>query len=235
MQDRITMMMVIFDSRTHRALYDAAAADHLGAASRKAAGRAGRRPVVQPTAGSVITGSPASWGWSWCSPRDNLASFAIVFHRGGAERLYGWHERKVTDHAAGRLCRCHHRRTSCRRSADPVHLVEATAVTSVFLILASARRGRRRHALSDRSGSVGCSFAVRCRVIFADTGSLAFGAMELGSMATWLVFIAFGFKAAFPLLNGWLQDAIPGGCRTVALSFTTTGHLRAGAGYWTTC
>ena len=40
-------------------------------------------------------------------------------------------------------------------------------------------------------------------MIFSETGSMAFTAMELGSLATWLVFIAFGFKAAFPLLNGW--------------------------------
>ena len=61
-------------------------------------------------------------------------------------------------------------------------------------------------------------------MIFADTGSLAFGAMELGSMATWLVFIAFGFKAAFPLLNGWLQDAYPEATvvGTVVLSAFTT-------------
>jgi len=57
-----------------------------------------------------------------------------------------------------------------------------------------------------------------------EVGSLAFGAMELGSLGTWLIFLAFGIKAAFPLLNGWLQDAYPEATilGTVMLSAFTT-------------
>ena len=48
--------------------------------------------------------------------------------------------------------------------------------------------------------------------------------MTLGDTASWLIFIAFGIKAAFPLLNGWLQDAYPEATvtGTVALSAFTT-------------
>ena len=160
---------------------------------------------------------------------DNLSlPFAIVFHIAATLNVfYGWHERKVTDHVAGlayagvAIVALH--------AGDLLTLFiwwEATAVTSVFLIMASGT-ARARHAamryliVQVLSGVLLLSGAA---MIFADTGSLAFGAMELGSMATWLVFIAFGFKAAFPLLNGWLQDAYPEATvvGTVVLSAFTT-------------
>ena len=42
---------------------------------------------------------------------------------------------------------------------------------------------------------------------YYDTGSIAFERMELGSVATWLIFLSFGIKCAFPLLHNWLQDS----------------------------
>ncbi|MEC7486492.1 MAG: Na(+)/H(+) antiporter subunit D [Pseudomonadota bacterium] len=160
---------------------------------------------------------------------DNLSlPFAIVFHIAATLNVfYGWHERKVTDHAAGLAYAG--AAIAALHAGDLLTLFiwwEATAVTSVFLILASGT-ARARHAamryliVQVLSGVLLLSGAA---MIFADTGSLAFGAMELGSMATWLVFIAFGFKAAFPLLNGWLQDAYPEATvvGTVVLSAFTT-------------
>ena len=160
---------------------------------------------------------------------DNLSlPFAIVFHIAATLNVfYGWHERKVTDHAAGLAYAG--AAIAALHAGDLLTLFiwwEATAVTSVFLILASGT-ARARHAamryliVQVLSGVLLLSGAA---MIFADTGSIAFGAMELGSMATWLVFIAFGFKAAFPLLNGWLQDAYPEATvvGTVVLSAFTT-------------
>ncbi|MEC7494643.1 MAG: Na(+)/H(+) antiporter subunit D, partial [Pseudomonadota bacterium] len=160
---------------------------------------------------------------------DNLSlPFAIVFHIAATLNVfYGWYERKVTDHAAGLAYAG--AAIAALHAGDLLTLFiwwEATAVTSVFLILASGT-ARARHAamryliVQVLSGVLLLSGAA---MIFADTGSLAFGAMELGSMATWLVFIAFGFKAAFPLLNGWLQDAYPEATvvGTVVLSAFTT-------------
>jgi len=154
--------------------------------------------------------------------------FAIVFHIAAALNVfYGWHERRVTDHAAGLAYAG--AAIAALHAGDLLTLFiwwEATAVTSVFLILASGTQ-RARHAamryliVQVLSGVLLLSGAA---MIYSETGSMAFTAMELGSLATWLVFIAFGFKAAFPLLNGWLQDAYPEATvvGTVVLSAFTT-------------
>lgn len=44
---------------------------------------------------------------------------------------------------------------------------------------------------------------------YADTGSLAFEQIDLGSTASWLIFIGFGFNCAWPILGGWLTDTYP--------------------------
>jgi multicomponent Na+:H+ antiporter subunit D len=59
---------------------------------------------------------------------------------------------------------------------------------------------------------------------FNATGSLAFDKMELSGPGPMLIFIAFGIKAAFPLLHNWMQDAYPEATvtGTVLLSAFTT-------------
>ncbi|MGI9400222.1 MAG: proton-conducting transporter membrane subunit, partial [Rhizobiaceae bacterium] len=61
-------------------------------------------------------------------------------------------------------------------------------------------------------------------VWYHETGSLAFDRMTLGSLATWLIFLSFGIKCAFPLLHNWLQDSYPAATvtGTVILSAFTT-------------
>lgn len=56
------------------------------------------------------------------------------------------------------------------------------------------------------------------------TGSLAFEHIGLNGVATWLIFIAFGIKSAFPFLHGWLTDGYPEATPTgtVFLSAFTT-------------
>src|SRR5210317_2026713 len=154
--------------------------------------------------------------------------FAIIFHVAAALNvIYSWHDRDWQQHCAslsyaGAAIAALH-------AGDLLTLFiwwEATALTSVFLILASGTQ-RARHAamryliVQVLSGVLLLSGAA---MIFSETGSMEFTAMELGSLATWLVFIAFGFKAAFPLLNGWLQDAYPEATvvGTVVLSAFTT-------------
>ncbi len=66
--------------------------------------------------------------------------------------------------------------------------------------------------------------------LYAHTGSLAFthiGLPDQGSplwLASWLIFIAFGIKSAFPLLHSWLTDGYPRATvtGTVFLSAFTT-------------
>ena len=58
----------------------------------------------------------------------------------------------------------------------------------------------------------------------SETGNASFRNFDINSLYGQLIFIAFGIKAAFPLLNGWLQDSYPEASEigTVALSTFTT-------------
>ncbi|MCH2162346.1 MAG: Na(+)/H(+) antiporter subunit D, partial [Phycisphaerales bacterium] len=105
---------------------------------------------------------------------------------------------------------------------------EILATSSVFLIWA------RRTARANAAGVRYLIFQVGSGVILltgillltADqsSGVLRFEAMKLDSLATGLIFLAFGIKCAFPFLHSWLTDAYPeatwGG--TVFLSAFTT-------------
>jgi len=103
---------------------------------------------------------------------------------------------------------------------------ELTAITSVFLIWATRtedamRTGMRYLVIQVLSGVLLLAGAI---LHYADTGSLAFGHLGLESLGTKLIFVAFGIKAAFPLLHNWLQDAYPKATPTgtVFLSAFTT-------------
>ena len=154
--------------------------------------------------------------------------FAIVFHIATALNVfYGWHEKRATDHVAGLAYAG--AAIAALHAGDLITLFiwwEATAITSVFLILASGTQPARHAAMRYLIIQVasGVLLLAGAAMLFSETGSLAFAAMTLGSTASWLIFIAFGIKAAFPLLNGWLQDAYPEATvvGTVVLSAFTT-------------
>jgi len=103
---------------------------------------------------------------------------------------------------------------------------EATAVASVFLIWA------RRSAASYATGMRYLIIQVLSGVLllaglllhYNDTGSIAFDHLGLVSLGTWLIFIGFGIKCAFPLMHNWLQDSYPAATvtGTVILSAFTT-------------
>jgi len=103
---------------------------------------------------------------------------------------------------------------------------EGTAITSVFLIWArrtegAYHTGQRYLIIQIASGVILLAGIV---LLYRQTGSIAFEAMTLGSVATWMIFIAFGIKCAFPLLHNWLQDAYPAATITgtvILSSFTT--------------
>ena len=88
---------------------------------------------------------------------------------------------------------------------------ELLAISSVFLIW--ARRSRRALGAGMRYLLVhvvsGVTLLAGAMVHAHATGSLEFGEIGLGGLAGWLVFLAFGVKAAFPLLHSWLIDAYP--------------------------
>ena len=103
---------------------------------------------------------------------------------------------------------------------------ELLAVSSVFLIW--ARRTPRAYA----SGMRYLIYQVLSGVIlmagamfyFYESGGIAFTTMQLDSVATALIFLAFGIKCAFPLFHTWLTDAYPEATPTgtVFLSAFTT-------------
>jgi len=103
---------------------------------------------------------------------------------------------------------------------------EGTAVTSVFLIWArrtegAFHTGMRYLIIQIASGVILLGGVV---LLYRETGSITFQAMTLDSLATWMIFIAFGIKCAFPLLHNWLQDAYPAATITgtvILSSFTT--------------
>jgi len=103
---------------------------------------------------------------------------------------------------------------------------EATAVASVFLIW--ARRTDASYATGMRYLIIqvlsGVLLLAGLLLHYNDTGSIAFDHLGLVSLGTWLIFIGFGIKCAFPLLHNWLQDSYPAATitGTVVLSAFTT-------------
>ncbi len=103
---------------------------------------------------------------------------------------------------------------------------ELLAISSVFLIWARGterafKAGVRYLLFQVMSGVFLLAGAL---VYYHNTDSLAFNHIGLNSTAGWLIFIAFGIKAAFPFLHSWLTDGYPEATvtGTVFLSAFTT-------------
>ncbi len=116
---------------------------------------------------------------------------------------------------------------------------ELTAVASVFLVWASRTERSYRAGMRYLIVQVGSGVLLLSGILLhlRNTGSLAFVApfyeslpdqpglfRGLNSLDTLLIFVAFGIKAAFPLLHNWVQDAYPEATPTgtVFLSAFTT-------------
>jgi multicomponent Na+:H+ antiporter subunit D len=103
---------------------------------------------------------------------------------------------------------------------------ELTAVASAVVVWAQGSKraygaGLRYLVTQLASGMLLAAGAV---LRYADTGTLAFDWVGLGTPAGALLLAAFGIKCAFPLLHNWLQDAYPeaSATGTVVLSAFTT-------------
>ncbi|WP_109260843.1 Na(+)/H(+) antiporter subunit D [Hyphobacterium indicum] len=103
---------------------------------------------------------------------------------------------------------------------------ELTAISSVFLIWTSRnpeafRAGLRYLSIHVLSGVLLLAGAV----LYANhSGSWQFNAIDVNAPGGLLILLAFGIKAAFPLMHNWLQDAYPKATATgaVVLSAFTT-------------
>ena len=103
---------------------------------------------------------------------------------------------------------------------------EMTGLSAVFLVW--SRRTPRARAAGMRyliaQVTSGVLLLGGTALYLNRNGTLAFEAMSPRDPATMLIFLAFGIKAAFPLLHNWLQDAYPESTEvgTVFLSAYTT-------------
>jgi multicomponent Na+:H+ antiporter subunit D len=87
---------------------------------------------------------------------------------------------------------------------------EFMALASVLVIWSNGERARAaglRYLIIHLFGGVVLMAGVAAQVLA--TGSTAFAAMKLGSLATWLIFAGFLLNAASPPLSAWLPDAYP--------------------------
>jgi len=141
--------------------------------------------------------------------------------------IYAWHIKDTTQQIAGLMYAG--AALGAVFAGDLITLFifwELLALSSVFLIWA---RG------SERAYNAGMRYLVfqvlsgvfllaGALIHYHNTGSLAFDHIGLDGVASWLIFIAFGIKCAFPFLHGWLTDAYPEATvtGTVFLSAFTT-------------
>ncbi|HCX66701.1 Na(+)/H(+) antiporter subunit D [Parvibaculum sp.] len=141
--------------------------------------------------------------------------------------IYAWHVRDTIQQVAGLLYAGS--AIGAVFAADLITLFvfwEGTAIASVFLIWARRTEGAYATGMRYLIVQIGSGVILMAGVVllYRETGTVAFSQMELGSLATWMIFIAFGIKCAFPLLHNWLQDAYPAATvtGTVILSAFTT-------------
>lgn len=111
---------------------------------------------------------------------------------------------------------------------------EITAITSVFLIWAQSTEAAfasgMRYLIIQVSAGVLLLAGVMIHThaggdaAFDQLGTVSLGQLDKVPLAIWLILIAFGVKAAFPLLHNWLHDAYPAATPTgtVWLSAFTT-------------
>ena len=154
--------------------------------------------------------------------------FGYIFHIAAAiSIIYAFHMRDTVQQVAGLIY------AGCAIggvfAGDLVTLFvywEGTAVSSVFLIWASRTESAYRAGMRYLIIQVGSGVLLLAGAIIHinAAGSIAFDKMELTGLGPTLIFIAFGIKAAFPLLHNWLQDSYPEATvtGTVFLSAFTT-------------
>ena len=154
--------------------------------------------------------------------------FSIIFHIAAVlVIIFSWHSKNLMEHMAtlayaGSAIGALH-------AGDFFSLFiwwEATALTSVFIVFAgntkAARDAAMRYLIIQVSSGV--LLLIGACLLLYQTGNHNLTVLDLTTDFGIFIFIAFGIKAAFPFLNGWLQDSYPESSvtGTVALSAFTT-------------
>lgn len=154
--------------------------------------------------------------------------FALIFSIAAfLGNLYAWHVRDTVQQVAALLYAGS--AIGAVFAGDLITLFlfwEGTAITSVFLIWARRTTGAYHTGMRYLVMQIGSGVLLLAgaALFYRETGSIVFEKMTLGSLGTWLIFLAFGIKCAFPLLHNWLQDSYPAATvtGTVILSAFTT-------------
>ncbi len=154
--------------------------------------------------------------------------FALIFAIAAfLSNLYAWHVRDTVQQVAALLYAGS--AIGAVFAGDLITLFfywEGTAIASVFLIWARRTEGAYNTGMRYLVIQIGSGVVLLAgaALVYRETGTIAFEAMTLGSVGTWLIFLSFGVKAAFPLLHNWLQDSYPAATvtGTVILSAFTT-------------
>lgn len=154
--------------------------------------------------------------------------FGYVFHIAAfISVLYSLHVRDTMQHVSGLVYAGS--ALGAVFAGDLVTLFvfwEILAVSSVFLIWASRTESAYQAGLRYLIVQVlsGVLLLAGLLIYQSQTGSLAFDLIGTGHVGGWLILLAFGIKAAFPLFHTWLTDAYPEATPTgtVFLSAFTT-------------
>lgn len=154
--------------------------------------------------------------------------FGLVFHIAAAINvIYAIHARSRTTDASGLIYAG--AAIAALYAGDFLTLFfywEITAFASVILILHQGTRraqGAAMRYLMMQLAS-GMCLLTGALILWRHGNGLLINPLDPMSLAGGAIFIAFGIKAAFPFLNGWLQDAYPEASvsGTVILSAFTT-------------
>jgi multicomponent Na+:H+ antiporter subunit D len=154
--------------------------------------------------------------------------FGYLFHIGAFMAvLFSLHLRDTVQHVSGILYAGS--AIGAAFAGDLVTLFvfwEILGLSSAFLVWASRDERSVQAGIRYLIYQVASGVLLMAGLIWygATSGSLEFGEMELGTAATWLIFLAFGIKAGFPLLHGWITDAYPASTPTGTVflcAFTT--------------
>ena len=154
--------------------------------------------------------------------------FAVIFSLAAfLGNLYAWHVRDTVQQAAALIYAGS--AIGAVFAGDLITLFfywEGTAIASVFLIWARRTEGAYHTGMRYLVIQIGSGVLLLVGAVLwhAETGTIAFDRMTLGSPATYFIFLSFGIKCAFPLLHNWLQDSYPAATvtGTVILSAFTT-------------
>ena len=154
--------------------------------------------------------------------------FALVFHIAAALNVfYALHDHNKTTSAAGLAYAG--AAIAALFAGDFLTLFlywELTAITSVFLVLAGTSARTMNAAMRYLLMQVGSGVVLLAGAVllWRDGTGLTIQAVDALTPAGLCLLLAFGIKAAFPLVNGWLQDAYPEASvtGTVMLSAFTT-------------